>query len=93
MQQNSSRLIDSNFIPGMPTISDLHQREKIVYDWLTIHPNSKYFGKSVNKVISKVKIGEARQHLLELIIINDKLKSNLTLVSELASNSASLNSQ
>ena len=53
-----------------------------VYGWLTELPTSMYNGMTVEDLISGVHENEARQYLMKLILLNDRNRSNLHLITE-----------
>ena len=70
----------------MPTLIKLNKMDRnVVYNWLVKCPISIYKGLTIEEVEEHVTKSEARKYLGKLILLNDRNKSQLTLVSELDS--------
>ena len=67
----------------MPRIKDLNDmRSNELFNWLCILPTSVFKGKSVNFLRRRVNKHHARQYLVNLMLLNDRNKSQLFIVTE-----------
>ena len=81
IQQNL--LTSPQYLMDMPLLIDLHRMKKrVMCAWLCEIPYSMYSGKKVLDVHWVLSKSEALRYLTELILINERNKSNLSLVTE-----------
>ena len=60
----------------MPQLADLQRmKTTTIYAWLCTISTSRYFGYNMQRLREKISKNKARQHLVELILLNDRDKS------------------
>ena len=83
MQQNS-------YIPSMPKLSDMSRiQDHQLYEMLSVIPISIYNGLEIKEIAENCSVYEARRYLNELIMLNERNKSRLKIVSEMSMEDAS----
>ena len=67
----------------MPQLADLDRMQlRMIYAWLCTIPTSRYSGYNIERLLKKISKNKARQHLVELILLNDREKSKLHAITE-----------
>ena len=69
----------------MPKVSDLEQIDqdpKVIYNWICTLPTSIYNGMDPQALEKELMPSLARRYLVDLILLNDKNKSELPYIHE-----------
>ena len=70
----------------MPRLIDINKMQaEVVLAWLRMLPTSMFYGNSVKQIAEICNRSEARRYLNELVLLNDRNKSQLFQISEHAS--------
>ena len=86
MCDSSSIKSGADYIPNLPNLAKINQmNDEEVLDWLVVLPRSMYRGMSQEAVKNVVTRSDARRYLQELILLNDRSKSELVMIHEQSS--------